>query len=173
MSGTLESIFRHDPITAVIVRYLGPEEICRLTATCRYFRFLWLKKHEQTLFLFTRGHNSGIRTMEDWQANIERAYALKNGAKYCIGCHASRHAKFFVTKELYHGFAICVYCFLYRMRTRNLSAAVEKAGFMLITKDFDYPYLHKFPVYFNETNRKQKYMVPLVQEFKDKIFPNL
>lgn len=167
MSVCLESIFRHDPITAVIVRYFGPEEICRLTATCRYFRFIWLKKHEQTLFLFTRGSNSGIRTMEDWQANIERAFTLGNGGRFCI--HCLRERSLMMSKELYHGFCICVYCFLCRMHESNLSLAVEKAGYMLITQDFDYAYVHKFPVYHNRYyiyKQPQKYMVPIFQMHK-------
>jgi hypothetical protein len=164
MSVCLESIFRHDPITAVIVRYFGPEEICRLTATCRYFRFVWLKKHEQTLFLFTRGHKYGIQSMEDWQANIERAFTIKNGGRYCV--HCLQDDCLMVSKELYHGFCICVQCFLYRMHASTLALAVEKAGYILINKDFDYAYLHKFPVYHDLNciyKQNQKYMVPIFQ----------
>ena len=143
MSGScLESIFRHDPITAVIVRYFGPEEICRLTATCRYFRFVWLKKHEQILFLFTRGNNSGMRTMEDWQANIERAFKTKNGGYYCVKC-LSDDKRNIVCSVIYHGITICIICFCERMRTTSISKALRKMGYMYFS-DIDLhlkPYL--------------------------------
>lgn len=134
MSVSLESIFRHDPITAVLVRFFGPEEICRLTATCRYFRYVWLKKHEQTLFLFTRGHHSGFKTMQDWQANIERAFTLRNGGQFCIRCLGSWPENHFMHSKLYHDITICYHCFCQRMRTESLDLALKKMGYAAVSR---------------------------------------
>jgi len=146
---SLPTILFHGPITKAIIPYLQPEDVCRLSATCRFFRHVWLEKYKH-LYLFTQGQETTtLLTMKDWQLYIWKCFSLshekQNWVRVCIGCSKYFSKASLMAKKLYHAYAICKECFCKRMREPSLTKAVRKVGFALYSdmENFLQPYLSK------------------------------